>query len=73
MHLYHTKLNIIFLIYKLAQFSSKPYTIHKSALYKIFGYIKYTISFSIQYRGEQIFADLDYFAIDHNIIGHAGI
>lgn len=29
------------------------------------------MSFSIQYGGEQIFADLDYFTVDHNIIVHA--
>ncbi len=35
-------------------------------------YVKYTISFGIQYGGEQIHADLDYFTVDHNIIGYAG-
>ncbi len=39
----------------------------------MFEYVKYTISFCVQYRGEQIFADLDYFTVDHNIIGYAGI
>ncbi len=38
----------------------------------MFGYVKYTISFGIQYGGKQIFADLDYFTVDHNIIGYAG-
>ena len=72
MHLCHTQPDIIFLVHKLAQFLSKPYAIHKLALYRVFGYVKYTISFVIQYGGEQIFTDLDYFTVDHNIIGYAG-
>ena len=72
MHLCHTRPDIIFSVHKLAQFSSKPYVIHESALHRVFGYVKYTISFGIQYGGEQIYADLDYFTVDHNIIGYAG-
>ncbi len=71
MHLCHTRPDIIFSVHKLAQFSSTPYAIHKLALHRVFGYVKYTISFGIQYGGEQIFADLDYFTLDHNIIGYA--
>ena len=72
MHLCHTRPDIVFSVHKLAQFSSQPYLIHESALKRIFGYIKYTISFGIQYGGEQIYSDLDYFTVDHNIIGYAG-
>ncbi len=71
MHLCHTRPDIIFSVHTLAYFSSKPYAIHESALYRVFGYVKYTISFGIQYGGEQIFAELDYFTLDHNIIGYA--
>lgn len=49
MHLCHTRPDIIFSVHKLAQFSSKPYVIHESALHRIFGYVKYIISFGIQY------------------------
>ena len=72
MHLCHTRPDIVFLVHKLAQFLACPYLIHESALQRIFGYIKYTISFGIQYGGEQIYSDLDYFTVDHNIIGYAG-
>ena len=48
MHLCHTRPDIIFLVHKLAQFSSKLYAIHESALNIVFGYVKYTISFDIQ-------------------------
>ena len=72
MHLCHTRPNIVFSVHKLAQFSSRPYLVHESALQRIFGYIKYTISFGIQYGREQIYSDLDYFTVDHNIIGYAG-
>lgn len=41
--------------------------IYKFALRRIFEYIKYTISFKIQYGGKQIYSDLDYFIIDYNI------
>ncbi len=58
MHLCHTRPNIVFSVHKLAQFSSRPYLVHESALQKIFGYIKYTISFGVQYGGEQINLDL---------------
>ena len=71
MHRCHIRPDIVFSVHKLAQFLSQPYLIHKSALKRIFGYIKYTISFGIQYGGEQIYSDLDYFTIDHNIIGYA--
>ena len=71
MHLCNTRPDIIFSVHKLAQFLSKPYVIHESALYRVFGYVKYTISFGIKYGGEQIYADLDYFTLDHNIIGYA--
>ena len=71
MHSCHTRPDIIFSVNKLAQFSSTPYAIHKSALHRVLGYVKYTISFGIKYGGEQIFADLDYFTVDHNIIGYA--
>ncbi len=72
MHSCHTRSDIVFSVHKLAQFSSRPYLVHKSALQRIFGYIKYTISFGIQYGGEQIYSELDYFTVDHNIIGYAG-
>ena len=71
MHLCHTRPDIVFSVHKLAQFSSRSYLVHKSALQRIFGYIKYTISFSIQYGGEQIYSDLDYFTVDYNIIDYA--
>ncbi len=72
MHLCHTRPNIIFSVPKLVQFSSKPHVIHKFALNRVFGYVKYTISFGIHYGGEQIYSDLDYLTVDPNIIGYAG-
>ncbi len=71
MHLCHTRTDIIFLEHRLARFSAKPYVIHESALHRVFEYDQYTISFGIQYGGEQIYTDLDYFTVDHNIIGYA--
>lgn len=73
MHLSHTRSDIAFLVHKLAQFSSNPYLIYESALQRVFGYVKYKIGFGIQYVEEQIYSDLDYFIVDHNIIGYAGI
>lgn len=72
MHLCHTRPDIVFSVHKLAQFSSKPYLIHEIALERLFGYIKYTVSFGIQYGGDKIYGDLDYFTVDHNVIGYAG-
>ena len=72
MHLCHTRPDIILLEHRLAQFSSKPYVIHESALHRVFEYDQYTISYGIQYGEEQIYADSDYFTVDHNIIGYAG-
>lgn len=46
MHLCHTSPDLIFLVNKLAYFLSKSYVIHESTLHRMFGYIKYTISFS---------------------------
>lgn len=40
---------------------------------RVFGYVKYIIGFGIQYEGEQIYLDLNYFIIDYNIIGYADI
>lgn len=73
MYLCHTQPDIIFSVYKLVQFLVCPDPIHKSALQRIFKYIKYIISFGIQYREKQIYLDLDYFTVDHNIIGNARI
>ena len=64
---------MIFSMHKLAQFLSKLYIICESILYRMFGYVKYTIGFDIQYWKEQIYADLEYFTIDHNIIDYASI
>lgn len=72
MHLCHTRPDIVFSVHKLAQFSSNPYIIHETALQRVFGYIKYTIGFGIQYGGKEVYNDLDYFTVDHNIIGYAG-
>ena len=72
MHLCYTRPDIILSVHKLAQFSSSPCAIHESALHRVFGYVKYTVSFGIQYGGENVYADLDYFTVDHNIIGYAG-
>lgn len=65
--------NILFLLHKLAQFLFYSYLVHKSALQKVFGYIKYMISFGIRYAGEQIYSNLGYFIINYNIIGYVGI
>lgn len=73
MHLCHSRPDIAFSVHKLAQFSSNLYLILESALQKVFGYVKYTICFGIQYGGEQIYSDLDYFTVDHNIIGYEGM
>ncbi len=35
----------------------------------MFENVKYIIGFGIQYKGERINLDLDYFKVDHNIIG----
>ena len=40
MHLFHIWSDIVFSVHKLAQFSSRHYLIHESALQRIFGYIK---------------------------------
>lgn len=42
----------------------------ESTLWRIFGYIKYIISFENQYGGKQIYSNLDYLTVDHNIIGY---
>lgn len=73
MYLCNTQPDIVFSVHKLAQFLSPPYLIHKSAFKRIFEYIKYIISFGIQYGREQIYSDLNYFTVDHNIIGYVGI
>lgn len=73
MYLCHIEPDIIFSMHKLAQFSFKSYTIHKFALYRVFGYVKYIIIFGIQDGGEQIFANIEHFIVDHNIIGYADI
>lgn len=70
-YLCYTLPNIIFLIHKLAQFSTCSYLIYESALQRIFRYIKYTIGFKIQFGKEQSYLDFNYFTIDYNIIGYA--
>lgn len=72
MHLYYVQPEIVFLVYKLTQFLVCPYLIAESALQKIFAYIKYIMSFGIRYGGKQIYSDLNYFIVDHNIVKYAG-